>query len=1395
MKFFAALFLRVIIALLTLSSPLIAAELNLPQFVPLDLVSFLPVIHGQIPANQVIMSSQAIPAWKLSWDQARVLARQEDSTATITKYKEVLAQKDNLIQARWELALLFMQQEDWHQAVEQVGHLLAADPDNKLYTLVKAVLIQKNGEFSHSLDLFKRGAGATGLDDPLVVSGMVNALYALGKDEECLALLTNLLRYNPENDRLILDFTLLAFRLKRYDLAQKYIAQLASQKDSAPFLLLAARVYVELGQVQEAVGYWQQLLALRPGNIEACEYLAQYYENHGVAGGAISCLLVLLEQRSQTSIYQKRVGLAYLKAGQFDKALPYLEQYLLENPNDIDSVRAMIKIQAAKGEKDATLATLEHYFSIESRPAKGNLQQAAQLYSEGGFFQEAIPIYRRLLDMTPNDPKFMWALAQTLLASGNEEEALTAWQELAGVAPGAIEVYRPIAALLERLGRKRELLEVLTIINGLDPTGQTVIFKLAGLHFARHEFSKAMFFLDQFIGPQRQRREFFRWRGTIWLQRGELAKALQDFEALLEIAPALDDIRLQCVWLAGLVDNLQAVKRHVAYLGHPAKKLARLTKIIMARAFFDSGDFARAEELYRDVVEGLTAKKMIGGKNEIVFAAFKGLAELLTVEGLPYEAEEVLRQGVALNGDSRFINELFKLALGKGKFIEAKGWLDLLLRSSTGGEWNTLMAQARYLISQGKGALTKSLNQGLLSLLKEGWSSDGWQGEGGLLGGYYSLSDRHVFELIDLNISLQHYEEAVELCRTVLAGDSTKLAAGVLENIIYEESGGQFGRKFLIQYADMSPSLFLAYEKFCWQHQMLAELVRVTTYIREISPHSLRSALFLAAVKVKLGQLDEAILLYKELLSENPGRQDILAVLAKLYFGRGHVDSSKEIVAQLQGVASRGDIVLLKARIAWLKHDWQQSIAIYEDYLHLSLEDLLNSSATTYNVTLPEVDDDRSFLEQIGLSPYSTSGLVDKVMEPEFIGWLTAESPELGQAIARLYARYCWQKKFAGELRIRRAVNGREYVLAAKEYELFIKKNPHDSHLLYDLAGVYSRLGRLGDEAALYEQLRTRDVDYPGLEDTINRNHLKQRPFVTAEYGYLQEEGWQDQKNIRQNWLATSMRYSLGTQQSLEASVSVLNYESTTIDETIRAQQIFTSYKSSIWHGVTMDIGAGLHNQADGDDVFLFKGGVTGKFGDKLSGRVSLARDIVADSLTSIAWGVVQNRLDAGIMLDIVPRLELSGDYSYIDYSDANWTTGYELQAVYILFSEPTFLKVNYSFDFKDSEYTSNVDKSSSHDFQPGDHPYWAPKNYWKNSFGVFFKHTFGNNTLERQAPRYYTAEYYVGHYSDGYSFQTLNLAGFIEFNTSFFAKIGGEISSSHPYTKKELVLSISYRW
>jgi len=1369
---------------LALTSPVSAAELRLPPFKALDLMSYLPVVHGQIPINKIVINPNQLPEWKRRWDAARLTARQGGRDKAVSMYQELLDLKENLQEARWELTVLLLQEERWPDAARQVDRLLSREPERGLYLLVKAFLAQQAGEYERALDLFKRG-GAGDSQDPLVLSGMVNSLFYLGRKEEALAGLERLLSRRPEDDLLVYDYVVLAFELGHDEAALPYLESFTKGEASPGRLLLAVRLLRRLSMEKESLSYCRRLLLSRPENQEALVCMAAYYEEEGIWAKALEPLYALADRNPKDAVYLKRIALAHMGMENYSEAENYLREYLKKVPGDTEAAQAMIKLQASKGDRQATLAALEHYFSIESNPDAGDLQQAARLYRQAGFLQEAVSIYRRLLSMTPDEPGLMWDLAKTLMASGQVEDSLRVWRELSKAAPGVIEVYRPMAEILESLGRERELLEVLAIIHRLDPKDQWAVFRLAGLYFKEGDFARLAPLLGSIRGTGRKRPEFFLWRGSVRLRERHYTGALADFEALLALRPGDGPVVAKCLFLSGMTADLPRVRRYAALLQDNSPGFNSSDALLTARSYERAGALTEAERVFVKVAEAEDEKGTASAEKRERGAAFWGLYGIYRQEERPFAALQALRQGWAVARSMRCARALLEIAVRDGDLQGADRWLAEM--ESEGDYWDYLMARATYLNATGQDAEVDEFRgrlQELAASTSQGDDGANWR--------------RQLLDLIDLDISRQRYEAALRLCQRLEKRDAGSPEAILEESRIHSLSFGRLGRESSL--ASLSGDLSLMAARFFEERLMYAELEGVA--VRQGSaPSSLRWGLYLAQARHALGDDGGALAIYERVFAANPGELNLAASLAHLYFAKGRLAEVSTLLDTFPTLQrKRPDILRLRARVLWLNHDWSGSIASYRSLLSPRAQELLERSGVAQDGCLPQVETKKSFLEDLGLRASPQQELLEKVLAgvaPAPGGVCRPSERHLLEAeAAGLYSLLRWQKKFTLELEVREAVKGRQYVMAAKEYEGLWRREPEGLNLAYDLAGVYGRLGRLGEEAAIYDMLRARGVAYPGMDAAVARNRARRRPYVSGLYSYSNEDGWDGSKDMEANRLDTTFWYSPDTKRDAGLTASVLNYQGINSRDTVRGQRLFGKYAATLWPGVRGRLGLGVDRLDDGaKDLFLFDGAVTAKFGDRLAGDITLSRDLVADTPRSVREAIAVNSVRLGGRLDIVPRFELSGNAFYDDFSDNNWTRGYDFQAAYIIFSESAFIKADYRFDFKDSKDGDLLLPQSTTSRPVLEHPYWSPTNFWKNSFGIFLRQSLAKDSLEREAPCYYTAEYRVGHYSNGDLFQDIKAAGTAQMGPAFTAEVSGELNNSPSYMAKKIALSLSYRW
>jgi len=285
------------------------------------------------PARDIIVVSGGGAAWIKLWDDARRSWRAGNYPGAEEYYRLLLGVKDNIAEARWELAQVMIRTEQWEKARRELELLAEAPPPRLEYLNALGLVLRHVGQFGRALEVFDK-AHALAPDNFTAQVGLTQGLVEVGRKKEAFPLFQQIVNQKPDDRELHLALANLAFELGRLETARKQLAPLADAKDAQlDTLLMAARVHEGLGLEQEAAGYWERCLVLAPGNREAQGRLALYYENQGQLDKALVHLLALLEKNPQNTSLLIRICRIYVQTDRYAEAVPYFERYLKLKPD------------------------------------------------------------------------------------------------------------------------------------------------------------------------------------------------------------------------------------------------------------------------------------------------------------------------------------------------------------------------------------------------------------------------------------------------------------------------------------------------------------------------------------------------------------------------------------------------------------------------------------------------------------------------------------------------------------------------------------------------------------------------------------------------------------------------------------------------------------------------------------------------------------------------------------------------------------------------------------------------------------------------------------------------------------------------------------------------------
>ncbi len=212
--------------------------------------------------------------------------------------------------------------------------------------------------------------------------------------------------------------------------------------------------------------------------------------------------------------------------------------------------------------------------------------------------------------------------------------------------------------------------------------------------------------------------------------------------------------------------------------------------------------------------------------------------------------------------------------------------------------------------------------------------------------------------------------------------------------------------------------------------------------------------------------------------------------------------------------------------------------------------------------------------------------------------------------------------------------------------------------------------------------------------------------------------------------------------------------------------------------------------------VGVYDFSATGLAGDRFESYIGLRRQVVDETLASVGRILTAQVYEARAELDLLPRLQAGGEVRRTEYSDDNEMNGYSIWFSSVLVPEPHFVKATVLYEFLDAQGENEATGIVLSDgFSADDHPYWSPVNYWRNHFGLHYKHKLSDDVLGRSTPSFFTAGY---SFSYDVAEDTVHVfqAGFnMEISNSWIIKVETEFEESDRYRTRDFFGTLLYRW
>ncbi|MFA4919124.1 MAG: tetratricopeptide repeat protein [Thermodesulfovibrionales bacterium] len=359
----------------------------------------------------------------------------------------------------------------------------------------------------------------------------------------------------------------------------------------------------------------------------------------------------------------------YLARGQIERAIGEWEKLVKEYP-DGNAYNTVGDLYLKKGDRTD---------AVES------FHKAASYFKQEGFALKALALYKKILNLIPNDATALYSLGEL-----NEGKGLTT---------DAIKFYLAAADTLSKEGKKEKILEIYDRILALSPSNIPLRNKVAeiyardglmseaakqylhvaGLYSDKEDMEKAIIFYRKVLDIQPVNKQAIIGTAVLNERIGNLAKAIEQMKEAITLFPEDAEILLRCAELhimAEKFDEALGYLRQVVEI-EPANIRARR---LIGDIYIKQGDRGQAwaeylplldemilEEKYDDAINLLesfkdidpleTGKRLVSLYRQIneqdrVVGELVSLGDIFSSKGMKKEALNCYREAFTLSPDN-----------------------------------------------------------------------------------------------------------------------------------------------------------------------------------------------------------------------------------------------------------------------------------------------------------------------------------------------------------------------------------------------------------------------------------------------------------------------------------------------------------------------------------------------------------------------------------------------------------------------------------------------------------------------------------------------------------------------------------------------------------------------
>jgi tetratricopeptide (TPR) repeat protein len=321
-------------------------------------------------------------------------------------------------------------------------------------------------------------------------------------------------------------------------------------RDSSTLQLELAILLKENGDIPAAITHAQEASQLDPNDPDPHWVLADIYfktrtlndRNDERLQKAVQELEKCRDLDPKNGNFHQALGGAYFELNQPEKAIQAYEKFQEITPDADIGYMKIAEYYLKNNNPEKAVEYLEKVTEIQPESANSGYRIIAEYYLKNNDLQKAVEYLKKAIEVQPNSAESLWALGELYLNLRQIQDALPVYRKLLQLT-GNPTVKQRLAELLVESGEYGEAAELLdAIIQSGSRNVEEVRILLARTQIGLKEYSKAIETLQSVRtqDPEIKRNMKF-YLGIAYKSSAEYSKAIEIFTELLENVPSISE--------------------------------------------------------------------------------------------------------------------------------------------------------------------------------------------------------------------------------------------------------------------------------------------------------------------------------------------------------------------------------------------------------------------------------------------------------------------------------------------------------------------------------------------------------------------------------------------------------------------------------------------------------------------------------------------------------------------------------------------------------------------------------------------------------------------------------------------------------------------------------------